>query len=421
MFYNISTITSNSYFYNYNSINIKNMSYMFYNCQSIIQLPDISILNTKNVNDMSFMFYNCLSLKQLPDISKWNIENVVNTNNMFENCFSLSSLPNISVWNTKKIKNMDFMFKNCKLLSHLSNFNNFPINDIIEIDRKFKEDLDKKNEDKILRFIKNLIDYIFNSFYKIVNNETNIKFIFAFIYLFIFIIRFFIPFKIDATLDCINNPIKYFNSLDGLYNANITFITEFLNVTEPSIMKEISENKEKYVHKLLNFTYINGNLKFDFVFNKLKIYIFFLFLINFSFLVNLVYIIYNRNCNKFIKLRLDVILLTMQFSSVIFLILIEVLYSITLKKLISSIDSFYERIKKIFNIQIPEENEEEYNAFIGNLICSFSYCLFYIGFFIISLCLSNYYNIKIKPKKKLESILIKKRKKNNCYFDLFNV
>ena len=38
---------------------------------SFLSLPDISQWDTSQVKDMSYMFYECSLLKSLPDISKW--------------------------------------------------------------------------------------------------------------------------------------------------------------------------------------------------------------------------------------------------------------------------------------------------------------------------------------------------------------
>ena len=42
------------------------MSWMFYCCNKLESLPDISQWDTKNVKDMSYMFDGCSSLKKIP-------------------------------------------------------------------------------------------------------------------------------------------------------------------------------------------------------------------------------------------------------------------------------------------------------------------------------------------------------------------
>ena len=63
---------------------------MFRSCHSLTSL-DVSNFDTQQVKDMSYMFYNCESLFSIPDISKWNTNNVIDMSNMFHNCKSLYS------------------------------------------------------------------------------------------------------------------------------------------------------------------------------------------------------------------------------------------------------------------------------------------------------------------------------------------
>ena len=109
-------------FENFNTTNVKYMSYMFYNCSSLTNL-DVNNFNTNNVIDMSDMFSNCSSLTNL-DLSNFNTTNVKYMGYMFNDCSSLTSL-DLSNFNTSNVKYMNFMFSNCKKLTNLdlSNFN----------------------------------------------------------------------------------------------------------------------------------------------------------------------------------------------------------------------------------------------------------------------------------------------------------
>ena len=61
--------------------------------KNLISLLDISQWNTNNIKNMSFMLYNCSSITLLPDISKWNFDNISNINNIFDGCSSLILIP----------------------------------------------------------------------------------------------------------------------------------------------------------------------------------------------------------------------------------------------------------------------------------------------------------------------------------------
>ena len=67
---------------------------MFYKCSSLLSIKIPFEWNTMNINDMSYMFYECESLISLPDLSKWNTSKVTNMYHMiygFINCMNIIS------------------------------------------------------------------------------------------------------------------------------------------------------------------------------------------------------------------------------------------------------------------------------------------------------------------------------------------
>ena len=122
---------------------ITNMSYMFLNedkspQNNLISLPDISEWDTTNVKDMSFLFCDCRSLESLPDISKWNTSNVENMKELFGICTSLESLPDISKWNTSNVKNMSFMFSGCISLISLPDISKWDTTNVTDMNHMFE-------------------------------------------------------------------------------------------------------------------------------------------------------------------------------------------------------------------------------------------------------------------------------------------
>ena len=141
---------------------------------SLISLPDISNWDTSNVKNMSYLFNRCFSLISLPDISKWNTSNVMYMNCMFSFCKSLKSLPDISKWNTSNVKDMSYMFYECKLLSPLINILKWNISNVKNMNymlRGCKSSFRFLPDSKILNKYKNNI--IFELTYK---NTDNIKY-----------------------------------------------------------------------------------------------------------------------------------------------------------------------------------------------------------------------------------------------------
>ena len=300
MLYEITTITSESNFDNFNSKKIINMSYMFYNCSSLVKLPDISKLNTSNVKDMSYMFYNCSSLIELPDISKWNLEKLIDASHMFHNCKSLNSLPNISIWNINNIKNMKDMFNNCKSLTSIPDLSRWNIKDA-ENDGMFEgcKLLEENfNEYKNYDFLKRLL----NIFYCVCLKIYYMILLFGLITIFtFFLFGFLIPVYYSFQLDNLNeytyNPNKYFNLTNHL---NISHIIDILNITDSSEIKRIINNKENFTINLINFTKINGGIKFESDLKKLKFYNVLSLIINIIKII-IILILTFKNYNVFIK------------------------------------------------------------------------------------------------------------------------
>ena len=83
---------------------------MFKNCSSLISLPDISKMQIKTDN-MSGIFSGCTSLNHLDaNISKWDTILVKDMSFMFYSCSSLTKIPDISQWDTINVINFGGMF-----------------------------------------------------------------------------------------------------------------------------------------------------------------------------------------------------------------------------------------------------------------------------------------------------------------------
>ena len=395
MFNDISTITDQSSFDKYNTSNIKemihmfynckskhlpesiknfktenvtDMNHMFYNCSSVKELPDISNWNTKNVNDMSFMFSKCSSLKKFPNISKWNTENVIDMSDMCEKCSSITSLPDISIWNIRKVKYMNNMFRNCSKLKNIPDFSKWEINENTEIVNMFEGDITlenkpefRKKDEKLLKCCLNFTGCNCDSKYFfafLIGGIGLLIFLVIFLYLLIvYFIGYFNVNNLDKTQECINNPIKYFNLLN---NTNISYIAELKNITNESIIDEMSKNKELTIKQIINFTDINGNITFDSdycVYKRFQItikYIFFLLLLSIIFIIfNLIYNFKYIDSSKSIYL-----LIIIFFFNILCIFLHFKFLNITLK-LTKSINEYFYKIIRIFDIKIPKINEDE--------------------------------------------------------------
>ena len=128
MFFGCSSLT-NIDLTNFNTNNVKDMSYMFSGCSSLININLLSF-NTNNVIDMSYMFNECSSLTNI-DLSNFNTNNVNDMSYMFNRCSSLTNI-DLFIFNTNKVTNMNHMFSECSSLTNidLSNFNTNNVKDM---------------------------------------------------------------------------------------------------------------------------------------------------------------------------------------------------------------------------------------------------------------------------------------------------
>ena len=101
MFLNIKNMTSISFAKNYDTKNIKDMSYMFDGCSSLT-LINMPFFDASNVIDMSFLFSECSSLTSI-DISNFITSNVIKMDYLFDYCYKLKSI-NLSNFNTQNIE-----------------------------------------------------------------------------------------------------------------------------------------------------------------------------------------------------------------------------------------------------------------------------------------------------------------------------
>ena len=426
MFNEISTITHKSNFDNYDTSKVRNMSYMFYNCK-LLNLPNfIEKFNTKNVIDMSYMFFNCSLLKQIPDISNWDIGKLIKTNNMFANCSSLTSLPKISNWNINNIKQMNYMFKNCKLLINLPDTLKWNIGDDVETLGICEGiNLQKDNKDNfVLRFSKKLVNNIICCQYNIFCNLKLIKclhyffkikdifdkLILALILLISPIYSVYNSYKLDDSRECIENPLNYFNITNFIDINNDNFTYKCLDIINSTNKDEIFENKEKCISSLLNFTSINGNVKFETTqfYNKLFSILVLIFFI--SIVINLLIICSDLRKDPFNYKKEFIHLILIVFFILASLIFGFLDYSFISKLKVSFI-KFDKNTEKLFN---KDFSEFERNENIKLELSLVPVCLnIYLSFFLLIFLPLSINAFLIEEKKyynKLENRVIKRNR-----------
>lgn len=117
MFYDCNSISNIDGLKNWDTSNVKNMSYMFDNCASLLNVDGLKNWNTSNVIDMSYMFYDCDSLLNVDGLKNWNTKNVIDMTHMFDGCESLLNIDNLKYWDTRNVVDMRYMFDGCYSLT----------------------------------------------------------------------------------------------------------------------------------------------------------------------------------------------------------------------------------------------------------------------------------------------------------------
>ena len=388
MFSDISTIREIN-FYKYNSHNIKSISYMFNNCSSIKELPDISSLNTIKVTDMSYIFNNCSSIKNLPDISKWDTRNVTNMSYIFNNCSSIKNLPDISKWNTRNVTNMSCMFYNCislEILPDISSWNikrltsysymfcgcklipNFEIlskwklTDKSQIETMFQgfelfiEQIRSRRNcnfsDYLISICKNLrkccckiCEFFCKYFCKLV---ALIVYLIILLWIITILIFPFYPYYSSFHLGNKKKIIlKIKQNLKLINKTNITRISSFLNITNSSLIKEMSENKEGVISNILDNITKKNNISLGKNQKTFKVYS---IIIAITTIVNIIFcplfaLSLYYNFYKKIYMILVIMFIIDSIS-----IIIEILELLIDKKLLDSINKINLELKDIFQI-----------------------------------------------------------------------
>ena len=384
MFYEISTLMPISNLSDFDTTNIKDMSYMFYNCSSIIELPDISNWNTKNVNNMSYMFYNCSSLLIMPDISKWNTSNVENVSYMFYNCSSITHLPDISKWDTNNIKFLNNIFSYCESLTNLPDLSKlttsksliekeiFENNEVFEIDKKEKKCTLKKS----LNYLKRLFDCsdICPSFKQFI-----LYFILTFIVILIIFISL-IPLQNSLLSDKTN---EFFNISNY---TNITYLAEYLNITDLITVKNMEENEEYLLNYIINITLIDDKNSFESDKRKSKIYGIILFILFISKLLILIF--FCAFFCSFVEFFLKKCLVKTHICFDVISIVLGLLDINVIKRIKYFYSLLFDKIEKIFTNKMPKVIQDKFLMFDTSLTAIRINIFISIIFLIISITFS---------------------------------
>ena len=421
MFCGISNLMSTSNFNYFDSSNITNAEFMFYNCSSIKELPDISNLKFSNITNMRYMFSGCKFLKQLPDISKWNTNKLINIESMFENCESLISLPDISNWNkNNNITNKRRLFLNCKSLENIGDLTHFFTEEELANDDIFAgcTKLEEKNKKNNVEKEVSLSERLGNMFINSIGNcfKFGCYGILAILYIIIIIgliyytfFHIYISFNLDKSREFFNDQEKYSYLINY---TNISHIAIVKNITNPSKLKEINENKEDFIKSEMNFTYINGNVTFESSQKYLKIYSIIIVSVLFlNILFNSIIFIMRNKLGPFQLTKLIRFLHITIFIFIINIIdlIIEINDILIIKNFTNSFEIYNKKLQKLFKNKFKGDILKEYNS----LSNSFESIIVNIVISVLFILLYNYIlELIIKRKKEEEENNSFERNKN---------
>ena len=422
MFDGINTLKSKSDFSKFNTNNVSKMAYMFNNCSSLKELPDISNFDTSKVTDMSYMFCNCSSLISLSDMSNWNTKNLTDISNMFYNCESLILLPDISNWKVNNIKNMNNLFTNCKSLENVDFLSKWDIGDNTEVNDiwegcpklEINNKIYNRKKNKIINKIKIMIDKICEFLKRYILIFIGLGFILVTFKDLIFIFYPFYPlyysFHLDKEKSIANNPIEFFHLNN---NINITHIINSLNITNTSVIKEINEDKYKFINSYVNFTEINTKKNFDSDIEALKIINTIIGIIYPLNIFGYILMCFNSKYN-FIKLNCSILLLSVLFLFNICLMIMILFDYIIIKRLLNSFKELFIRINLLFKTIISEDEIVQLKI---SLFTTNENIIHSIIIILINFCLCKLKTNKIKFPDKYREFF---HNRNNNKNDLIN-
>ena len=331
------------------------------------------------------MFENCESLTLLPDISNWNKnKNINDKNNFILNCKSLEKLPDLSnLFNEEELRD-NYIFEGCIKLEEKIKDNN-------------KEVL-KLLFDCLIYILKNLIYFCekISTCLKLGYNcyRTVVYILCAISILWLVFIHLYNSFFLDESNEFINNPVTYL-----MNHTNISYIIEVKNITIITDIKRISENKEEFINKEMNFTFINSNITFEASQRNIK---------EFSIIISIIFFI------NILIIFLIFVFKSLQIIPFIFIIITDILAVVIGKKYLIIINNFSNsfkiynnKLKKLFKRQFGKNIMDEYNSLNLSVISiklNISIILLFILYLIMMCC------AKIKGKRSYKNYLFEKNK-----------
>ena len=125
-----------------------------------------------------------------------------------------------------------------------------------------------------------------------------------------------------------------------------------MKITNSTKIQEINENKEDFINNNINFTYINGNVKFETSQKVLKINNIIHSIVLFIKII-LIYFICSKEKFIFIKERIILYLTLLLIFSLISLVF-EIFNYFYIGTLLNSLYNFLDKINELFRIDIPQ-------------------------------------------------------------------
>lgn len=119
-----------------NTSSVINFSNMFYNTK-IVTLTGLDNWNTSNVKNMSYMFSSMSALTSCPNISNWDVSNVETMSNMFTGCSKINGNIDVTNWHTSSLKDTSFMFNSLRALKTITGLDNIDVSHVENMESMF--------------------------------------------------------------------------------------------------------------------------------------------------------------------------------------------------------------------------------------------------------------------------------------------
>ena len=140
LFYGCSQLTDISGLKNFDTSQVRNMTWCFDECRKLKDLMPIKDWDMSHVSIADRFFSYCSELEDLTPLANWDTSSMTRTDRLFEGNSALKSLNGIQNWDTSKFTTLENAFAQCPNLVDISALANWNTSSLSSLELAFYED-----------------------------------------------------------------------------------------------------------------------------------------------------------------------------------------------------------------------------------------------------------------------------------------